>query len=352
MAGLKEIVLLDTCKKLELITETTYKKLAHILDMRNNIGISHPTNYIINAFELLGWLQTSVQDVLNDRPSEAAIQVKAFIENLKSYQDVLSDNDIKAIEPKIRQLASHHCANIVRTLFGIFCAEPTTATTLKNISLLAPIAWGCCPDEPKYKLGIILEGYNNNLHKEKYARGCTFFEACGGNRFRSPSERLMTLQALSEELLEKHRGWDNFYKEVPVIERIMTFVQNVTDVPPQIANELIQTIVLCRIGNGVSYCNGVSPEEKYYDMFIGLLGDDYIPHAIVALMNYEIQRRLESKICLEQARQMLITLSGKAIDERKKEALQFLISGFESSGRAVFDSRFKGISKPFITWRQ
>lgn len=94
LAGLKDIVLLDTCKKLELITEITYKKLAHILDMRNDIGISHPTNYSINAFELLGWLQTRVQDVLNDKPSEAAIKVKAFIDNLKTERQILDERQV------------------------------------------------------------------------------------------------------------------------------------------------------------------------------------------------------------------------------------------------------------------
>lgn len=38
----KDIVLLDTSYKLELISSTTYKKLGHMLDMRNNIGISYP----------------------------------------------------------------------------------------------------------------------------------------------------------------------------------------------------------------------------------------------------------------------------------------------------------------------
>ncbi|ACB95131.1 hypothetical protein Bind_1498 [Beijerinckia indica subsp. indica ATCC 9039] len=39
-AALKDAVLLDTCRKLKLISDTTYKKLKHILDMRNDIGIS------------------------------------------------------------------------------------------------------------------------------------------------------------------------------------------------------------------------------------------------------------------------------------------------------------------------
>src|SRR5690606_7798669 len=40
LGSLKDAVLLDTCRKLELISDTTYKKLKHILDMRNDIGIS------------------------------------------------------------------------------------------------------------------------------------------------------------------------------------------------------------------------------------------------------------------------------------------------------------------------
>ena len=41
--------------------------------MRNDIGISHPNNYAINAFELLGWLKTCISEVLNDNPTEAAL---------------------------------------------------------------------------------------------------------------------------------------------------------------------------------------------------------------------------------------------------------------------------------------
>ena len=41
LSSIKDSVLLDTCRKLELISDTTYKKLKHILDMRNYVGISH-----------------------------------------------------------------------------------------------------------------------------------------------------------------------------------------------------------------------------------------------------------------------------------------------------------------------
>ncbi len=115
MASLKDSVLLDTCRKLELISDTTCKKLKHILEMRNDIGISHPTNYAINAFELLGWLRTCVSEVLNDNPTEAALQVQAFIKN-RARQPTRSTNR------KFR--ASPAGSNSSQAIFaGVCCAR-------------------------------------------------------------------------------------------------------------------------------------------------------------------------------------------------------------------------------------
>jgi len=206
LASLKDSVLLDTSRKLELISDTTYKKLKHILEMRNDIGISHPTNYTINAFELMGWLQTCIQDVLNDRPTDAALQVQAFIKNLKTYNSPIDSSTLKTIESKVIQLASHHLASIIRTTFGIFVSPDTDPQVRKNISLIAPAIWKNCTDDPKFKLGITLEGYNTNLYKEKYELGEQFFQVVNGNPYRSKNERVIIVDTLLDQLLEKHNG--------------------------------------------------------------------------------------------------------------------------------------------------
>ena len=183
LRSVKDSVLLDTCRKLELISDTTHKKLKHILDMRNDIGISHPTNYTINAFELLGWLTTCIQDVLNDRPTEAALQVQAFILNLKTYTQPLDPANLLSISAKIGALASHHCGNVLRTMFGIYVSTDTDPQVRKNISLLAVDVWKASVDDMKYRLGLTLEGYNTNLYRDKYELGEQFFQSVAGNAF-------------------------------------------------------------------------------------------------------------------------------------------------------------------------
>ena len=53
LSGIKDRVMLGTLKKLEWISNIVYLKLCHILDMRNQIGASHPNSYDIQALELL-----------------------------------------------------------------------------------------------------------------------------------------------------------------------------------------------------------------------------------------------------------------------------------------------------------
>lgn len=352
LASLKDAVLLDTCRKLELISDTTYKKLKHILDMRNDIGISHPTNYTINAFELLGWLQTCIQDVLNDRPTEAALQVQAFIKNLKTHQNPIDPTTQKTIESKISELASHHVASILRTAFGIYVAPETDLQVRKNISLIAPTLWSNCIDEPKYKLGIILEGYNTNLYKDKYDLGQQFFEVVNGNPFRSTNERIIIVDTLLDQLLEKHYGWDNFHHEGPVADSLSSYIQDQNDIVANNAEKLVKVIMMCRIGKGVSYHNGVSPRGKlYYENILSQLGDKYAPIAIAALTHYEIQQKLSISICRVQAKTALEIIRQGIVNERLAECIDYLIARIENNGNCVLDKDFKVLSAQYINWQ-
>jgi hypothetical protein len=351
LPSLKEAVLLDTSRKLELISDTTYKKLKHMLDMRNDIGISHPTNYSINAYELLGWLQNAITDVLDDQPTEAALQVQAFIGNLKTHTTILDENTRKTIETKITKLATHHLAHIMRTLFGIYVHQDTDPQVRKNISLIIPTVWQNCNDEVKYKLGILLEGYNTNLYEDKYALGEQFFQVVSGNSFRTENERIIIIDSLLDTLLEKHNGWDNFQHEAIVADSLSSYIQEHNDILPNNANKFVKVIMMCRIGRGISYNDGISPRGKpYYDNFIAMLSDKYAPHAMAILSHYEIQRKLEQQICRNQTKTLLINIKQNVVNERLIECLNYLIDKIENNGKCVLETEFKKLSAEYINW--
>jgi hypothetical protein len=351
LASLKDSVLLDTCRKLELISDTTYKKLKHILDMRNDIGISHPTTYNINAYELLGYLQNCIQDVLNDNPTEAALQVQAFIQNLKSAAAPLDATTHQGIDKKINELPTHLCGSLLRTVFGLYVSADTDSVVRKNISLLAPSIWKTCNDEAKYKLGIVLEGYNINLYQDKHALGQQFFEIVGGQAFRSPSERVVIIDELITDLHNKHNGWDNFHHEAPIAAQLHSYVPDQASVFDNLAMRLFKVVLMCRIGRGMPYYEGVSPSgRKYYDSILSIAGDKYAPHVMAALGHYEIKAKLGEPLCRQHAKNCLDLVKSNVINARLIECLDYLINNIEKDGYCVTSSDFKKLSSGYINW--
>ncbi|MGU3465175.1 hypothetical protein ACLBXO_09995 [Methylobacterium sp. C33D] len=351
LASLKDSVLLDTCRKLELISDTTYKKLKHILEMRNDTGISHPTNYNSNAYELLGYLQNCIQDVLHDNPTEAALQVQAFIKNLKTTVTPLDNTTQQGVEKRINELPSHLCGSMLRTVFGIYVSADTDPVVRKNISLIAPAIWQACHDEAKYKLGIVLEGYNVNLHQDKHKLGQQFFDIVGGNQFRSPSERVIIVDELITQLHQKHNGWDNFHHEPPVAAQLHSYVPDQASIFDNLAMRLFKVVLMCRIGRGVNYNSGVSPGgARYYEAILAIAGDKYAVHVIASLSHYEIRAKLGNTLCRSHAKRCLEIVRGSVINARLIEALDYLMANIETSPNCVDSTELKRLTAGYIKW--
>jgi hypothetical protein len=121
LSGLKDTVLLETCRKLELISDVVYIKLDHILTMRNEVAASHPNVEKIGGFELLGWLQTCIRDVLQDQPSESAIRIKALVANLKASQSLLDVQTVARFAAEARPVAASHQEPRPHDLWYVLC---------------------------------------------------------------------------------------------------------------------------------------------------------------------------------------------------------------------------------------
>lgn len=349
--SIKDRVLLENCKKLELISEITFKKLAHILDMRNDIGISHPTEMQVNAYELLGWVNTCIQEVLLGQPSADAIQVKSLIGNLKEYTQVVDQRWIDMATPKIQALPTRHCDSIIRTFFALYVAPDTDATLLKNISLLAPIVWPLTTDEEKDRLGITLAGYNNNLKKKQHDKGIEFFSLVKGNNHREINDRIVNLDRLASRLKNAHYSYDNYFHEGEIMEEIMTYITTAEDIPPKVASQLTHAIVLARLGRGLSYKGGVSPSAKpYYDKYMEIVGPKFAPLVMIELASPEAQRKMEKTNARSAAIELLTALKKTLINSRQGEAIEYLLQHIPQSPGAIYNKEFKQISSTFIRW--
>lgn len=348
LAALKDKVLLDTCLKLELLPDVVHTKLTHILVMRNDVGASHPNDSSIKAFELLGWLQVCVEDIIQTRPSDAAIHVKSLVDKLKNATEIIDTSTLNRLKNAFRDLHTNNIDNLLQAMFGMYAGSSDNILR-KNISELAPPVWAYANDEAKYKLGLLLDGYKTNLHKEKAIAGEEFFQFCDGNNYKTLTARVIDLSGLVDELKSAHNGWDNFYTEVVPAQKILSHIKTETDIPDEIKDKLIRTILLCRIGNGVSYNGGVSPGgRKHYENFLEKLGDGNISLAIKCLYAPEIHSSLDSTLCKRHAVAALEILKKNAISPKLNQIIDHLISRGDMLYQALKDTTFKKLAASHI----
>ncbi len=346
LAGLKDQTLLDTCRKLEIISDIVHKKLSHILTMRNNIGSSHPNNYLINSYELLGWLQTCITEVLSDEPSKAAITVKSIVDNLKRTDKSLSKEVVDTFSQSIKDLSSKMAGNLLTSLFGIFTSEKTEKIVRENILILAPIIWKYSTENIKYDLGTKVDVYKVNLDHAKLSLAETFFEACDGNRYFLLDTRIIKFSNLCDELLEAQSGWDNYYHEPPYAKAIMSFIKSTNDIPAEREEKIIKTFLIGRIGKEVNYQGGVSPGAKaYYDKLFSILNKEQVLTLLRVLQTSEIKNRLYGSTRRRNAVSILNMVNTPLVGDRIREIIEYLISSEKHLDNVFIDKKYLDLTR-------
>ncbi len=351
LSGVKDRVLLDTCKDLEWISDATYKKLCHVLDMRNQIGASHPNISSIKPYELLGWLQVCVEDVINEPRSASAIQAKTIIENIKDLNKTIDNETLQTMDASLKTFPTNISSTLLITLFGIYVSSDTPPVVQENILLLAPNVWNKTPDSTKYELGMKKQFFTSNLEMKKADLAHVFLEKCNGLHFLSSSEKSLILSNLCDELHLATHSYDNYYNEPPFARDIMKYIKNSADIPDAQAVKLINTFLECRIGREVSYCNGVSPNaELYYDEFFSLLSKKHIETLIILLKDHLNSLSEDNVIKTQNVGKILQLIKKDTNGARLNEIISYLITSVEDKTvhTAYKQKEFKDLCRGII----
>jgi len=91
--------------------------------------------------------------------------------------------------------------------------------------------------------------------------------------------------------------------------------------------KLLKTVLICRIGRGIPYNEGVSPGgKKYYVAILAIAGDKFAPHVMAALGHFEISSKLHNTISRKHAKAALEIVKQTVINARILECLDYLLA--------------------------
>ncbi|MFM9328008.1 hypothetical protein [Paenibacillus mesotrionivorans] len=337
LGSIKDVVLIDTCKKLELISDILHEKLKHILFMRNHIGASHPTDEPISTHELLGWLEVCVTQVIADRPSEAAIFIQQLVTNLRNESLEISEASVKQISDTLQQQNRAIAGNLLVTLFGIFTKKNTHPKVRENILTLAPIVWDCSRDDKRYEVGLKVDKYSINLDTETTALANSFLLKCDGMNYKSEGTKSREIDILLDRLLNVHEQRDNFHHEVPIAKEIKNYIKEESDILEYFEDKLIEAILICRIGNGTWYHDGVSPMARpIYDYIISLLNSKRVNKLVKLLSGPTLRVQLSYDNCRSHVKAILGLINLDLQEPRTKELIELILTNLDAAKTRIF----------------
>ena len=220
-----------------------------------------------------------------------------------------------------------------------------------NLSKISPKVWAFSEEKVKYNIGMQIDKFEVNLNTIKQKFGLEFLEIVDGNRYKTEKTKFLELDDLCDKLEDARTGYDNYWNEPSIIQDILSFVRTPLDIPKAISEKMIQTILLCRIGKGISYQEGVSPQARpLYDKFFKLLDDDMIIQLIKITFKPIIRLRIDnSEISLKQYNEILDILYSIATKPRVKNILDFLRKNIKNATNAYTIKEFKELFSPYIT---
>jgi len=266
LEGISDHDLLDICRRIGFINDINYKRLEYVNYLRNHASAAHPNDNAVTGFEMLNLLETCLKYAITAKPDHSVIQIKQLFNNIRTKE--IPKENFNAIGDDLVKQSQERLDDFFFSIFGVYTDIRTEQFVRKNIDRLTPNIWDAVSEDVKYKIGAKFGVYRLNADVDRKDFVQKFLETVGGLKYKDED-------SLTGELLEKlqnlktvHFEWNNFYNEYTHAKSISDSLP-ASGLPDAIRKLFVKVIVICYVGNGKGYKQGVDERAaKYYNEFI------------------------------------------------------------------------------------
>lgn len=323
-------------KEIELISELGFRHLDYIRYMRNWASAAHPNQNELTGFQLVSWLETCIKEVISLPLSNIVAQIQILLRNVKTNN--ISDYEAKEIGAFFIHLTQDQVNNLASGFFGIYTRHDTISQTRDNIHRLLPLLWDRVDESTRQQFGVKLGKFvaNNDLQEQKLAR--SFLDVVSGQAYIPNDLRAAEIQTAIDNLLNAHRGINNFYNEPTFARQLQHLIGQHGNVPPQVNKSYVLGLVEVFLTNG----NGVAwNAEPIYVAMLNQLNTNQALWAIVSFLTTNIASSLQFPLCQKKYRELLEMMKTKSSAPAVKELIEDIETFSGPFDKMKDDSRIK-----------
>jgi len=336
--------LIEICRRIGLLNDINFKRLEHVNYLRNHASSAHPNQNEITGIEMLGLLETCLKYAITAQPDHSVIQIKLLLDNIR--KNTIPREDFEIIAEDMRKQPNERIDDFILSIHGLFCDERQEQIVKDNIEGLAPYIWKSCTEDTKYRIGAKFGLYRKNAEIAKKDATQTFLEIVDGVRYKDEDSLAAELIEKVQTLRSVHYDWNNFYNESIHAKSIDESLPP-TGIPIAARRLFVKIIVVCIVGNGKGYKQGVDEKAlPYYKKFIEMFTVKEIIEFIKLFEDKEFVGDFDKSIPDTRLRKLIGFFKTKTGDAHINLALDFM-SKFPTRrlDKVSSDSGFKDILK-------
>lgn len=317
--------LLLAANRIGLVSDLGLQQLDLVRFMRNHASAAHPNHVTLRAPQLIGYLDTCINEVINLQLAPSVIQVRLLLFNIKGGP--IDRTTVAVTGGGFEELPREQADNLALGLFGIYTRHGAETFVLENIRLLLPYLWEHVSEEARQQFGTKTRGFGVNQQSEEFALASEFLESVGGQNYLPDDLRIPSIDAALDAALTAHHSWSNFAAEGVPVRELSRLVGDEPKVPRAIQEKYVTVLVYVFLTNG----SGVSwSADPSYRELISKFTTRESSFALNSITNKAVINRLHSKLAKLKFKELLEILDLKVVSGARRDLYDALVDWPES----------------------
>ena len=331
---LDDFTLIDTCARVDLLTDVNRERLRHVNYMRNHASAAHPNQSELTGQEMIAWLSNCLRYAIRAKPDHAVIATNKLLTNIRGI--LIPAKDIPVIASDLKKFTVERVDDLLWTLFGIYVDPGQKADCRTNIARLAPHVWALASEDRKFQVGARHEHFIKQADQQRKTFADEFLVHVNGQQYRS--EDVLAGELLDElrSLNAAHNAMNNFYNEWPHAKTLASSLPLSGVVPRAARLEWVKVIAKCHIGNGQGYYGGVDTSaDRFYQIYIAGFGEAEVVQFLRLFDDPDFTIDFDSSVAHRRAQALAKTLKEKTKNVHVLRALDVLLAQPEGTLRRL-----------------
>ncbi len=326
--------LIRAAREMALISSVGFQQLDLIRYMRNHASAAHPNQNDVLAYQLLGFLQTCIVEVITLPESNEVAETKRLLRNVR--EGTVDTSSAAVAAEFFRGLGQVQADNIAAGLFGIYVEDQSTEPARDAVRLLLPQLWILVSEEQRQQFGVRYGRYAANGDTAQASLARQLLDVVGGSAYLPEPVRVSELASAIEDLQAAHRGFNNFYTEPAPARRLNALAGE--HLPNAVLAPYVSTLVDVFLTNG----NGVAwnAEPQYREM-ISRFTPEAAETAVRHLFSESTQSMLRWQLPMAKFAELLDIIDPKLTRPAARELIEGIRSFTGTPSDLAKDSQLK-----------